>query len=66
MIDVQQIEVWMHGRQVGRLALTPQRPQTCAFEYTAVWLREGFSLSPFELQQEVNLYLSLLHPLDDS
>jgi len=27
MIDVQQIEVWMHGRQVGRLALTPQRPR---------------------------------------
>ena len=49
MIDVQQIEVWMHGRQVGRLALTPQRPQTCAFEYTTEWLQDGFSISPFEL-----------------
>ena len=30
--ELTQIEVWMHGRQVGRLGLTPTQPQTCAFE----------------------------------
>ena len=64
MIDVQQIEVWMHGRQVGRLALTPQRPQTCAFEYTAEWLREGFSISPFELPLTPGLKIAPYKPFD--
>ncbi|MBO7502424.1 MAG: HipA N-terminal domain-containing protein, partial [Paludibacteraceae bacterium] len=49
MIDITYIEVWMHGMQVGRLGLTPDKPQTCAFEYTAEWLQNGFSISPFEL-----------------
>ena len=64
MIDVQQIEVWMHGRQVGRLALTPQRPQTCAFEYTAEWLQDGFSISPFELPLTPGLKIAPYKPFD--
>lgn len=64
MIDVRQIEVWMHGRQVGRLALTPQRPHTCAFEYTAEWLQEGFSISPFELPLTPDLKIAPYKPFD--
>lgn len=64
MIDLQQIEVWMHGRQVGRLALTPQRPQTCAFEYSPEWLQEGFSISPFELPLTPGLKIAPYKPFD--
>lgn len=39
----------MNSRQVGHLALTPSRPEVCAFEYTSEWLATGFSISPFEL-----------------
>ena len=39
MAELTQIEVWMHGRLVGRLGLTPDKPRTCAFEYTAEWLQ---------------------------
>lgn len=64
MIEINQIEVWMHGRQVGRLALTPQRPQTCAFEYTTEWLRDGFSISPFELPLTPGLKIAPFKPFD--
>ena len=64
MIDIVQIEVWMHGVQVGRLALTPTKPQTCAFEYTAQWLQEGFSISPFELPLTPGLKIAPFKPFD--
>ena len=64
MIEINQIEVWMQGRQVGRLALTPQRPQTCAFEYTAEWLQDGFSISPFELPLTPGLKIAPFKPFD--
>lgn len=52
----------MHGRQVGRLALTPQRLYTCAFEYTTEWLRDGFSISPFELPLTPGLKIAPFRP----
>ena len=64
MIDIQQIAVWMHGRQVGRLALTPQRPQICAFEYSQEWLQYGFSISPFELPLSRGVKLASYHPFN--
>ncbi len=64
MIDVNQIEVWMNERQVGRLALTPQRPQTCAFEYTVEWLQDGFSISPLELPLTPGLKMAPYRPFD--
>ena len=36
----EKIEVWMHGLQVGSLALTTEG--LCAFEYTSEWLQKGF------------------------
>ena len=54
----------MNGQQVGRLALTPQRPQTCAFEYTAEWLQKGFSISPKELPLKPGLQIAPYNPFD--
>lgn len=64
MAELTQIEVWMHGRQVGRLGLTPTQPQTCAFEYTTEWLQEGFSISPFELPLVPGLKIAPYHPFE--
>ena len=54
----------MHGRQVGRMALTPRHPQTCAFEYTSDWLQDGFSISPFELPLTSGLKIAPFKPFD--
>lgn len=62
MVDISQIEVWMHNRQVGRLALTPTKPQVCAFEYSPEWLNTGFSISPFELPLTTGLKIASYHP----
>ena len=64
MINIQQIEVRMHGRLVGRIALTPSRPQTCAFEYSTDWLQNGFSISPFELPLTQGVKVAHYHPFD--
>lgn len=64
MAELTQIEVWLHGRQVGRLGLTPNKPQTCAFEYTAEWLASGFSISPFELPLTAGLKIAPYHPFE--
>lgn len=64
MAELTHIEVWMHGRQVGRLGLTPNKPQTCAFEYTADWLQSGFSISPFELPLTPGLKIAPYHPFE--
>lgn len=64
MAELTQIEVWMHGHQVGRLGLTPNTPQTCAFEYTAEWLANGFSISPFELPLTAGLKIAPYHPFE--
>lgn len=45
MAELTQIEVWMHGRLVGRLGLTPDKPRTCAFDR-----RDDEDLSPDVLQ----------------
>lgn len=66
MEQLTHIEVWMHGRQVGRLGLTPNKPQTCAFEYTAEWLQSGFSISPFELPLTPGLKIAPYHPFEGS
>jgi len=66
MAELTHIEVWMHGMQVGRLGLTPTKPQTCAFEYTAEWLQNGFSISPFELPLTPGLKIAPYHPFEGS
>lgn len=66
MAELTLIEVWMHGMQVGRLGLTPNKPQTCAFEYTTEWLDNGFSISPFELPLTQGLKIAPYHPFEGS
>jgi len=41
------LEVYYRGRHVGTMA--PYQKYMTAFEYTADWLRNGFSISPFSL-----------------
>lgn len=64
MIDIKQIEVWLCGMQVGRLALTPSVPHTCAFEYSKEWLENGFSISPLELPLTKGVKIAPYHPFD--
>ena len=48
---ISNLEVWMHGRLVGRLAQASRR-SPIAFEYTPEWLSSGYSISPFSLPLE--------------
>jgi serine/threonine-protein kinase HipA len=41
------LKVLIDGVEVGTLTLTPS--ETVAFQYSAGWLRDGFSLNPFSL-----------------
>ncbi|HNY62115.1 MAG TPA: type II toxin-antitoxin system HipA family toxin [Bacteroidales bacterium] len=56
------IEVWMHHRLVGRMAMTPDG--LCAFEYSAEWLTDGFSISPFELPLTADLKIAKRDPFE--
>lgn len=47
MEHVKALEVRLHNKTVGRLAMKPDG--ICAFEYSQDWLSAGFSISPFEL-----------------
>lgn len=47
MDNISIIEVFISGRRIGRMALTPEG--MCGFEYDADWIQTGFSISPFYL-----------------
>ena len=64
MIDIKQIEVWLNDKQVGRLALTPNPPYRCVFEYSSDWLKTGFSISPFELPLTQEMKIAPYHPFE--
>lgn len=49
------LKVWYHGREVGTMALTSDKK--AAFEYSDVWLEEGFSINPFSLPLEKKVYV---------
>lgn len=59
---VKQIEVIYDNRSVGRLALN--RDRLCVFEYTPEWLREGFSISPFELPLQNKIFVARPRPFE--
>ncbi|MDR3013067.1 MAG: type II toxin-antitoxin system HipA family toxin [Chitinispirillales bacterium] len=52
------------GRTVGRLAETPEK--VLAFEYGDDWLREGFSISPFNLPLEKRVFIADATPFGGS
>lgn len=60
MNSIKQVEVLYRGASVGRLALTKEG--LCAFEYSAEWLRSGFSISPFELPLRPGVFVARPHP----
>lgn len=50
----------MGGAPVGRLALTPEG--LCAFEYDALYMRSGVSISPFALPLHPGLFVAKRRP----
>lgn len=62
MHDIRQIEVWCGERLVGRLALG--REGLCLFEYAPEWLRDGFSISPFELPLRNGVIVAKARPFE--
>lgn len=59
-IDI--LEVVWDGRSVGRLAMT--NDGLCAFEYSAEFLENGVSISPFELPLESGIKIARREPFD--
>ena len=62
MNSIKQIEVIYSEALVGRLALTKEG--LCAFEYSAEWLKSGFSISPFELPLRSGVFIAKPQPFD--
>lgn len=58
----QVIEVKMDGKAVGRLALTED--WTCAFEYNADFIANGFSISPYFLPLRPGIVMARISPFD--
>ena len=55
MRENRSLEVFYHGKRVGRLAETQDR--LVAFQYDAQWLKDGFSVSPFSLPLRNDVFL---------
>lgn len=62
MNSIKQIEVTYANRVVGRMALTVEG--LCAFEYSAAWLNNGFSISPFELPLRSGVFIAKPRPFE--
>lgn len=62
MNSIKQIEVVYYDKPVGRIALT--KDSLCAFEYSAEWLKCGFSISPFELPLRSGVFIAKSRPFE--
>lgn len=60
MDNISIIEVFISGRRIGRMALTPEG--MCGFEYDADWIQTGFSISPFYLPLKSGLIMAKRDP----
>jgi serine/threonine-protein kinase HipA len=56
------INVFYQQQKVGRIAQTPQG--LCAFEYDGNWLSSGFSISPFKLPLQKQVFIASREPFD--
>ena len=56
MDEPRSLEVFLGKKRVGALALTPER--LCAFQYDSEWVRDGMSISPFDLPLGEELYIA--------
>lgn len=62
MSKVNQVEVHIDKKMVGKIALTQNL--LCAFEYDGKWLKDGFSISPFELPLERGVKIARATPFE--
>jgi serine/threonine-protein kinase HipA len=62
MNNISVIEVFMSGAKVGRIAMTPDG--LCAFEYDAVWLSSGVSISPYFLPLRREVFIAKRTPFN--
>lgn len=60
--EIDWIRVTYSGRDVGRLALSPEN--LCVFEYNRDWLASGFSISPFFLPLEQGVFTAKRDPFN--
>lgn len=60
MDNISIIEVFISGKRIGRMALTPEG--MCGFEYDADWIQTGFSISPFYLPLKSGLIMAKRDP----
>ncbi len=60
MDNISVLEIFMAGRRVGRMALTPDG--LCGFEYDTDWIQTGFSISPYYLHLKPGLIMAKRHP----
>lgn len=60
MDRLNKLDVFYHDRHVGTMALYQKR--LAAFEYSADWLRDGFSISPFSLPLEKKVFMPKMDP----
>lgn len=56
------LDVFMHDRKVGTLAVTPER--TAAFSYDDAWLADGFSISPRSLPLQKKVFVPKYDPFE--
>lgn len=62
METADKLEVHYAGRHVGTMA--PYRRYLTAFEYSAEWLQNGFSISPFSLPLTSGVKIAKIDPFD--
>ncbi len=62
MNPLSKVEVFWHNQLVGKLVLTDAG--LCAFEYSAHFLQNGFSISPFELPLRSGVFVAKSQPFN--
>lgn len=60
MNRIKVLEIFMHERKVGTMALFQDR--AAAFEYDEGWLKKGFAISPYSLPLEKKVYIPKWDP----
>lgn len=60
--EIDRLDVFLHGEHVGVLSMTQEG--LAAFQYTRDWLRNGYSISPFSLPLDGEVFIANRHPLD--
>jgi serine/threonine-protein kinase HipA len=62
MNNLKNIDVFMNGQKIGRMAMTPDF--LCAFEYDPTYVSSGYSISPFNLPLKQELFIAKRTPFN--